>query len=143
MPTQPIASTDAIRNLYLPVAQAMRELADRLSVFCSGSDQEQMSILSAELKGIGWNSLFVGTSIDRLLQLTGFERNLEGGRTEKLILRHLDSLLVAANYLESSIRNLKALELEIPESSKDHQNAYACFIEKLGDIIHECQRSAN
>ena len=142
MQSQPIASTDAVRSLYLPVAQAMRELADRLSVFCGESDQERISLLSAELKGIGWNSLFVSSSIDRFLQLTGLERNSARDSAGIEVQRQLDSLLVAAKYLERSVKNLQALEREISEYSKDHQDAYTCFAEKLGEIIRECQRSA-
>lgn len=142
MQSQIIASTDAVRNLYLPVAQAMRELADRLSDFCGEAEQERISILSAELKGVGWNSLFVSSSIDRFLQLTGLEGNLAGEAAEKVVSYQLDSLLVAANYLERSVKNLEAFELDKTEYSKNHQDAYACLVEKLGEIIRECQRSA-
>lgn len=143
MSPQPLASPDAVRNLYLPVVQAMRELADRLSAFCSESDQERISILSAELKGIGWNSLFVGSSIDRFLQMTGFNRSSAGDTAGEEFQRQLDRLLVATKYLERSVMNLKELELEVSDISKEHRNAYARLTERLGEIIRECQRSAN
>lgn len=141
MQPQPFVSTDKVRSVYLPVAQAMRELSDRLLAFCSETDQERLYTLSADLKGVGWNSLFVGSSIDRFLQLTIVKRNTAKDTAEKEVSRQLDSLLVAASYLERSVKNLKAVELETTKQSKDRQDACACFADKLGEIIRECHRS--
>ena len=143
MPSQPIAPTDTVRSLSLPVAQAMRELADRLSALCSKSDQEKIYNLSADLKGIGWNSLFVSSSLDRFLQFKWRGGVIISDESRDEFSRQLDSLLVAAKYLERSVKNLKELELAMPDCSKDHQDAYACLEEKLGAIIRECRRTAN
>jgi len=143
MPSQPIASTDTIRSLSLLVAEAMRELADRLSDLCSESDQEKIYALSADLKGIGWNSLFVSSSLDRFLQFKWRGGVITSDESRDEFSLQLDSLLVAAKYLERSVKNLKELELAMPACSKDHQDAYACLEDKLGAIICECRRSAN
>lgn len=143
MPSQPIASTDPVYSLSLPVAQAMRELADRLSALCSESDQEQIYMLSSDLKRIGWNSLFVSSSIDSSLQFTRRKRGAAGEETRNEFSRQLDSLLVAAKYLARSVKNLKEVELAMPDRSKDYQDVYACLAEKLGEIVRECQRSEN
>lgn len=143
MPSQPIASTDTVHSLSLPVAQAMRELADRLSALCSENDQKKIYTLSTDLQGIGWNSLFVSSSLDRFLQVKWRRRVTTPDESRDEFSRQLDSLLVAAKYLERSVNNLKELELAMPDCSKDHQNAYACLEEKLGAIICECRRSAN
>lgn len=143
MSSQSYPSTDAARSLFLPIAQSVRELADRLSLFCSESDQEQLSALSADLKGIGWNSLFVSSAIDRYIQLTGLEGNSLDKKSGKDISRQLSSLMVAADYFMRSIKTINALEAETSECSKDNQNTYACLAEKLGEIVRECKRSAN
>jgi len=142
MPSQPIASTDTVRSLSLPVAQAMRELADRLSALCGETDQEKIYTLSTDLKGIGWNSLFVSSSLDRFLQVKWRRRVTTPDESRDEFSRQLDSLLVAAKYLERSVNNLKELELAMSDCSNDHQDAYVCLVEKLGAIIRECQRSA-
>jgi hypothetical protein len=142
MPSQPIASTDTVRSLSLPVAQAMRELADRLSALCGETDQEKIYTLSTDLKGIGWNSLFVSSSLDRFLQVKWRRRVTTPDESRDEFSRQLDSLLVAAKYLDHSVKTLKELELAMPDCSNDHQDAYACLVEKLGAIIRECQRSA-
>jgi hypothetical protein len=143
MPSQPNASTDTLHSLALPVAQAMRELADRLSALYSVSDREQIDILSTDLKRIGWNSLFVSSSIDNSLQFIKRKGGTAGEETRIEFSRQLDSLLVAAKYFESSVKNLKELELAMPDRLEDHQDAYACLAEKLWEILRECQRSAN
>lgn len=143
MPSQSYPSTDAARSLFVPIAQSVRELADRLSLFCIESNQEQLAILSADLKGIGWNSLFVSSAIDRFIQLTGIEGKSLGEKSGEDISRQLSSLMVAADYFIRSIRIIKDLEAETPDGSKDNQNTYACLAEKLGEIVRECKRSAN
>ena len=143
MPSQSYPSTDAARCLYVPIAQSVRELADHLSLFCSESDQEQLAALSADLKGIGWNSLFVSSAIDRFIQLTGIEGKSLGEKPGEDISRQLSSLMVAADYFIRSIRTIKDLEAETPDGSKDNQNTYACLAEKLGETVRECKRSAN
>ena len=121
----------------------MRELADRLSDLCSESDQEQIYIISTDLKGIGWNSLFVSSSLDRFLQFKWRRGVTTADRAKDEFSRQLDGLLVAAKYLEYSVKNLKELELAMPDRLKDQQDAYACLAEKLWEILRECQRSAN
>lgn len=143
MSSQSHPPTDAARSLFVPIAQSVRELADRLTLFCSDSDQEQLSVLSADLKGIGWNSLFVSSAIDRFIQLIGLEGNSLDKKSGKDISRQLSSLMVAADYFLRSIRTIKALEAELAECSKDNQYTYACLAEKLGEIVRECKRSAN
>jgi hypothetical protein len=75
--------------------------------------------------------------------MTGFKRRSVGDTAGKEFQRQLDSLLVATKYLERSVMNLKELELDVSDISKEHRNAYACLTERLGEIIRECQRSAN
>ena len=143
MPSQLNASTDTLHSLALPVAQAMRELADRLAALYSVSEREQIDILSTDLKRIGWNSLFVSSSIDSSLQFFRRKGGAAGEETSNEISRQLDSLLVAVKYLEGNIKNLKELEVAMPDRLNDHQDAYACLAEKLWEILRECQRSAN
>ena len=70
MEDQPNAQTLDVRGNFHTVANAMRELADRLTFFCSDPEQVRLSVLSGELKQIGWNSLFVSSTIDNLSRLT-------------------------------------------------------------------------
>jgi hypothetical protein len=143
MASQPIATSVKIRSLSLPILEALRELTDRLSVFSNETDQANIYSLNTDLKGIGWTSLFVSDSIDRFLQIETCRRGAVAGGSRDEYSCQLDSLLVAAKYLERSVKNLKEVELEMPDLSKDQQVAFACLVENLQEIICECQRSAN
>lgn len=143
MASQLIATPVKIRSLSLPILEALRELTDRLSAFSNETNQENIYSLNTDLKGIGWTSLFVSDSIDRFIQFETCKRGAAAEGLQDEFSRQLDSLLVAAKYLERSVKNLKEVEFVMPDRSKDQHVAFACLVENLQEIIRECQRSAN
>lgn len=143
MVSQLIATSAKLRSLSLPIVQALQELTDRLSAFSNETNQTNIYSLNTDLKGIGWTSLFVSDSIDRFLQFETCRRGAAADGARDEFSRQLDSLLVAAKYLERSVKNLKEVELAMSDRSKDQQVVFACLVENLQEIIRECQRSAN
>lgn len=141
MEDQPNAQTLDVRGNFHTVANAMRELADRLTFFCSDPEQVRLSVLSGELKQIGWNSLFVSSTIDNLSRLTMIGTRPFVNESVSEVKRQIDSLLVAVNYLNRSVKSLKSERVNLNNSLEEVDEAFQCLAEKLGEVIGECQRS--
>lgn len=142
MEDQPNAQTLDVCSNFLTVATAMRELAERLTFFCSDPEHvPRLTVLSGELKKIGWNSLFVSSTIDNLSRLSMIGTRPSAYEPSLELIRQMDSLMVAVDYLNRSVKSLKSERLNLNSSLKEVDEAFQCLAEKLGEVIGECQRS--
>ena len=124
---------------FIAVANSLRELADRLEKFNIPWDSSHLLSLNGELKQIGWNALFVGSTMDTLVQFD-FRQNDLPFCNNLDRLRQIDSLFVAANYLLHSVRVLKSSARQEPDIEKEVEDAFQRLGVKLNEVACECQR---
>ena len=130
-----------IPGRFKTVASSLRELADRLEKFDLPHDPTRLMSVSGELKQIGWNTLFVSSSIDKLIN-SAFQRSLRPNAQDRLDqLQQVDSLLVAVDYLGRTVRFLKSGNQNVGEMHSEVTGAFLRLEERLQEVASECQRS--
>lgn len=130
-----------IPGRFKTVASSLRELADRLEKFDLPHDPTRLMSVSGELKQIGWNTLFVSSSIDKLINSV-FHRSLRPNAQDQLDqLQQVDSLLVAVDYLGRTVRFLKSGDRDVREMHSEVTGAFLRLGERLQEVASECQRS--
>ena len=130
-----------IPGRFKTVASSLRELADRLEKFDLPNDPTRLMSVSGELKQIGWNTLFVSSSIDKLIN-SAFQRSLRPNAQDRLDqLQQVDSLLVAIDYLGRTVRFLKSGNQNVGEMHSEIAGAFLRLGERLQEVASECQRS--
>jgi hypothetical protein len=136
--------TDATQDIpgrFKTVASSLRELADRLEKFDLPHDSTRLMSVSGELKQIGWNTLFVSSSIDKLIN-SAFQRSLRHNAQNRLDQLHqVDSLLVAVDYLGRTVQFLKSGNQDVREMHSDVTGAFLRLGERLQEVSNECKRS--
>ena len=129
-----------IPGRFKTVASSLRELADRLEKFDLPHDLTRLMSVSGELKQIGWNTLFVGSSIDKLIN-SAFQRSLRPNAQDRLDqLQQVDSLMVAVDYLGRTVRFLKSGNQDVGEMHSEVTGAFLRLGERLQEVSNECQR---
>ena len=130
-----------IPGRFKTVASSLRELADRLEKFDLPHDPTRLMSVSGELKQIGWNTLFVSSSIDKLIN-SAFHRRLRPNAQDRLDqLQQVDSLLVAVDYLGRTVRFLKSGNQDIGEMHSEVTGAFLRLGERLQEVANECKCS--
>jgi hypothetical protein len=130
-----------IHSQFIPAASSLRELANLLETFDVPHDPLRIVTISNELKQIGWNTLFVSSSIDNLVGATIYRDGHLDSQNITDQLRLVDSFHVAVDYLSRSVCFLKSRcggqDKAYPEINKAlHQLG-----EKLQEVACECQRA--
>jgi hypothetical protein len=125
---------------FTAVANSLRELADRLEKFNIPWDPSHLLGLNGELKQIGWNALFVGSTMDTLIDFD-FPRSDLSYRYNLDRLRQVDSLFVAVNYLLRSVRVLKSGATHELDQEEEVKKALRKLGVRLSEVACECQRA--
>lgn len=140
MPDQCLEGMPDICNQFLVVADSLRKIADQLSSFDLNFEPEKLTTISSELKQIGWNTLFVSSSIDTLLLSVFPQSNIRVLKDHTDLLNQINGLQVAADYLARTIHYLTPDDLG---TSPYHLEIHGAFL-RLGDMLMgvagECKR---
>jgi hypothetical protein len=136
-----IDGTPDIHSQFIPAASSLRELANLLETFDVAHDLLWIVTISNELKQIGWNSLFVSSSIDNLVGTTIYRDGLLDTQNKTDQLRLVDSLHVAVNYLARSVTFSKSRCGGQDQANPEINKALHQLGEKLQEVACECQRS--
>ncbi len=140
MPYQCLEGMPDIREQFIVVADSLREITDQLSSFDLNFEPKKLTTISSELKQIGWNTLFVSSSIDTLL-LSVFPQSNNGVLKDHTdLLNQINVLQVAVDYLARAIHYLTLDDLG---TSPYHLEIHRAFL-RLGDMLMgvagECKR---
>ena len=136
-----LSGTPDIHSQFIPAASSLRELANLLETFDVPHDSLWIVTISNELKQIGWNTLFVSSSIDNLVGATIYRDGLLDPQNKTDQLRLVDSLHVAVNYLARSVTFLKSRCGGKNQAYPEINKAMHQLGEKLQEVARECQRS--
>lgn len=123
------------------VSSSLRELADLLDNFGPPRDLLRIMTVSNELKQIGWNTLFVSSSIEILIGSTIYEERHSGEKDEMTALRQIESLQVAVEYLVRSVRFMKTRNDGTDQAYPEINEAFQRLGDKLLEVAVECKRS--
>ena len=124
-----------------PRSKIIKELANLLETFDVSNDPLRIATIGNQLKQIGWNTLFVSSSIDSLIGTTIYRDGLLDTQNKTDQLRLVDSLHVAVNYLARSVTFLKSRCGGLNQAYPEINKAMHQLGEKLQEVACECQRS--
>jgi len=136
-----LSGTPDIHSQFIPAASSLRELANLLETFDGPHDPLWIVKISNELKQIGWNTLFVGSSIDNLVGATIYQGGHLDSQNITDQLRLVDSLHVAVDYLSRSVCFLKSRCGGHDQAYSEINKALHQLGEKLQEVARECQRA--
>ena len=131
--------TPDIHSQLIPAACSLRELANLLETFDVSDDPLRIATIGNKLKQIGWNTLFVSSSIDNLVGATIYRDGLVDPQNKTDQLRLVDSLHVAVNYLARSVTFLKSRCGGQNQAYPEINKALHRLGEKLQEVARECQ----
>jgi hypothetical protein len=136
-----LSGTPDMQSQFIPAASSLRELANLLETFDGPHDPLWIVKISNELKQIGWNTLFVSSSIDNLVGATIYRGGHLDSQNITGQLRLVDSLHVAVDYLSQSVCFLKSRCGGQDQAYPEIKKALHQLGEKLQEVARECQRS--
>jgi hypothetical protein len=136
-----ISGTPDMNSQFIPAASSLRELANLLETFDGPHDPLWIVTVSNELKQIGWNTLFVSSSIENLVGSTTHQGEHSDIQNKTDQLRQVDSLYVALNYLARSVAFLKSRCGGQDQAYPEINKALHQLGKKLQEVARECQRA--
>lgn len=122
------------------VSDSLHKLADQFDRDNANLDISWLSATSIELQRIGWNSLFVSTTIDTLVRGLSSNNVLLTKNDQTAAFRQVDGLHVAVKYLTQSIHTLKTNQADQADYQKTIDEALGQLADKILEVASECQR---
>ena len=140
LPSKSFVSNSA-HDQFFEVAQTMRNLADTLAGFAINPAPEKINQISADIRKIGWNSLFISSLLDELIRKTKHSNPFEFESPKDDPLEQIDGLFTAVIYLSKTVSMLKELmrgtdDLE-REMLLDQLRCLGIKVEELADECHK------
>jgi len=128
-----------MRTMFTSVSEFVHTLAHQLDSEQLDLDPSRLNAISCELKRIGWNTLFVGSTIDILVRASPPCDNpayLEG---QTAFLRQVDGLHIAVKYLAQSVRSLRTEQAAIFYPNSSINEVLDQLADKLLEVAGECR----
>lgn len=123
------------------VSDSLHKLADRFDQANANIDTTWLNATSIELQRIAWNSLFVSSTIETLINFLSSDKLPTEKNDQTLIYRQVDGLHVAAKYLMQSIQSIKARQANLADNQQTTKEALEDLAVKILEAAHECQNS--
>jgi hypothetical protein len=123
------------------VSESLHQLADRFDQANANIDTAWLKATSTELQRIAWNSLFVSSTIETLLNFLPSDKLTTEKNDQTVILRQVDGLHVAVKYLLQSIQSIKTRQASLADHQQTTKEAIMDLAAKILEAAHECQNS--
>jgi UDP-N-acetylmuramyl tripeptide synthase len=142
--TLPVNSfvSNEVHDQFVEVAQTMRNLADLVASFADHPAPKKIGQISADIRKVGWNSLFAASMLEAMEIQTAQIIASEVEKDKYAVLQQIDGLFTAVSYLSKSVSMVKA---ELPgladlekEMLLDQLRSLGVKVEELAD---ECYKS--
>ena len=123
------------------VSDSLHQLADRFDQANANIDTAWLNATSIELQRIAWNSLFVSSTIETLVNTLSSDKVTTEMNDQTVNNRQVDGLHVAVKYLLQSIQSIKARQTARADHKQTTKEALADLALKILEAAHECQNS--
>ena len=123
------------------VSDSLHKLADRFDQANATIDTAWLNAMSIELQRIAWNSLFVSSTIETLVNFLSSDQLTTEMNDQTANLRQVDGLHVAVKYLLQSIQSIKARQASLSDHQQTSKAALTDLAVKILEAAHECQNS--
>lgn len=123
------------------VSDALHKLADRFDQANANIDTTWLNGTSIELQRIAWNSLFVSSTIETLVNSLSSDNVTTEMNDPTAILRQVDGLHVAVKYIHQSIQSINTRQAKLTDHQPNYKAALTDLAVKILEAAHECQNS--
>jgi len=142
--TLPVKSfvSDEVHDQFVEVAQTMRNLADLVASFADHPAPERIGQISADIRKVGWNSLFAAAMLEAM-EIQTIQKSLSELEKDKYgVLQQIDGLFTAVSYLTKSVSMVKAELPGFEDLEKEMLlDQLRCLGIKIEELADECYKS--
>ena len=121
------------------VSESLHKLADQFDQYTTNHDSIRLKAMSVELQQIAWSSLFVSTTIEKLVSVMSANDCEPNGYDHSMILRQIDSLHVAVKYLSHGVQSAKPKQSCQSDQGQTIDEALEQLAQKLQGVADECR----
>lgn len=133
--------TQILNAKILDVSDSLHKLADRFDQDNASRDIAWLNATIIELQRIGWNSLFVGSTINKFIEALTSNTAPSENKDQTTIFRQIDGLHVAVKYLSQSVHSLKTGQWDQSGQKEAIEEALNQLADRLMEATNECRCS--
>lgn len=133
---------DQVLNTKLSgVSESLHKLADQFDQDNANLNSSRLKAMSLELQRIAWSSLFISTTIEKLVSVMSVNEIAPNGRDHTALLRQIDGLHVAVKYLSQSVQSVQTTQIYQSNQGQKINEALEQLARKLQGVADECRYS--
>lgn len=133
--------TQILNTKISDVSESLHKLADQFDQDNTSRDIAWLNATNVELQRIGWNSLFVSSTIHKCVEAIASNTAPFEDKDQTTIFRQIDGLHMAVKYLSQSVRSLKAGQWDQSGQKEAIVGALDQLADRLMEATNECRCS--